>query len=50
MSEFLGGIQAGLAHSGSATIPDFQKKATFWVQSFAGVAEGKPHDIQAIRQ
>jgi len=50
MSEFLGGIQAGLAHSGSAFIPDFQKKATFWVQSFAGVAEGKPHDIQAIRQ
>lgn len=50
MSEFLGGIQAGLAHTGSATIPDFQKKATLWVQSFAGVAEGKPHDIQAIRQ
>jgi len=50
MSEFLGGIQAGLAHTGSATIPDFQKRATLWVQSFAGVAEGKPHDIQAIRQ
>jgi len=50
MSEFLGGIQAGLAHTGSATIPDFQTKATLWVQSFAGVAEGKPHDIQAIRQ
>jgi len=49
MSEFLGGIQSGLAHSGAPTIPDFQKKATFWIQSFAGVAEGKPHDIQAIR-
>jgi len=50
MSEFLGGIQSGLAHSGSATIPEFQRKATFWMQSFACVAEGKPHDIQAIRQ
>jgi len=49
MAEFLGGIQSGLAHSGASSIPEFQKKATFWIQSFAGVAEGKPHDIQAIR-
>jgi len=49
MSEFLGGIQAGLGHSGANTVPDFQTKATMWVQSFAGIAEGKPHDIHAIR-
>jgi len=48
MSEFLGGVQSGLAHSGAATISEFQKKATIWVQSFAGYIEGKPHDIQAI--
>jgi IMP dehydrogenase len=49
MSEFTGGVQAGLGHTGAATIPDFQKRATFWIQSFAGVQEGKPHDITAIR-
>jgi len=49
MTEFLGGIQSGLAHSGCATVPAFQSKATIWVQSFAGVTEGKPHDIQGIR-
>jgi IMP dehydrogenase len=50
MSEFLGGIQAGLAHSGANNISFFQKKATMWMQSFAGIAEGKPHDIHAVRQ
>jgi len=49
MSEFIGGIQSGLAHSGAPTIQQFQKRATFWIQSFAGITEGKPHDIHAIR-
>lgn len=49
MSELLGGVQAGLSHSGANSIPMFQKKATMWVQSFAGIAEGKPHDIKNIR-
>jgi len=49
MSELLGGIQAGLSHSGSNRVPMFQSKATMWVQSFAGIAEGKPHDIKNIR-
>jgi len=43
--ELVGGIQAGLAHSGSGDIQTFQKKATLWHQSFAGIVEGKPHDI-----
>jgi len=49
MFEFLGGIGAGMAHTGAATIPDFQRRASIWLQSFAGVAEGKPHDITDIR-
>jgi len=49
MSEFLGGICAGLSHSGAAKISTFQQKATMWTQSFAGVTEGKPHDIKNIR-
>lgn len=49
MNQLLGGVQAGLAHSGALTIKEFQHKNQFWVQSFAGVAEGKPHDIADIR-
>eukprot|EP00005_Dracoamoeba_jomungandri_P006889 CAMPEP_0174269360 /NCGR_PEP_ID=MMETSP0439-20130205/40757_1 /TAXON_ID=0 /ORGANISM="Stereomyxa ramosa, Strain Chinc5" /LENGTH=535 /DNA_ID=CAMNT_0015358095 /DNA_START=46 /DNA_END=1653 /DNA_ORIENTATION=+ len=41
----LGGIQAGLAHSGAGNIKDFQSKATVWTQGSAGVVEGNPHDI-----
>jgi len=47
--ELMGGIQSGLAHTGAATIKDFQKKASLWVQSFAGLAEGNPHNITNIR-
>lgn len=48
--EFLGGIQSGLAHTGAGNVADFQKNAAMWVQSFAGVAEGNPHNITNIRQ
>jgi len=49
MFELLGGIGAGLAHSGAPTVSTFQKRATIWIQSFAGVAEGKPHNITDMR-
>lgn len=49
MNQLLGGVQAGLAHSGALCVPDFQAKAHIFMQSFAGVAEGKPHDIADIR-
>eukprot|EP01126_Amoeba_proteus_P034188 TRINITY_DN3392_c0_g1_i7.p1 TRINITY_DN3392_c0_g1~~TRINITY_DN3392_c0_g1_i7.p1 ORF type:complete len:463 (-),score=95.75 TRINITY_DN3392_c0_g1_i7:78-1466(-) len=45
LSELIGGIQSGLAHSGGACIPDFQSKACMWTQSVAGINEGKPHSI-----
>src|ERR1700728_136761 len=48
MYEFLGGISAGLTHTGAIRVPAFQEKASMWVQSFAGVVEGKPHDIKNI--
>jgi len=49
MAELLGGIQSGLAHTGAATLKEFQSKASFWTQSFAGVAEGNPHNITNVR-
>lgn len=41
-------IQSGLAHSGGGTIAEFQSKAMLWLQSGAGIAEGKPHSIFSI--
>jgi len=49
MNELLGGVQSGLAHSGTADVNAFQKKATFWIQSFAGITEGKPHSITDVQ-
>jgi IMP dehydrogenase len=49
MNELLGGIQAGLAHTGAVDIHAFQSRAQVWYQTFAGVTEGKPHDITDIR-
>jgi IMP dehydrogenase len=49
INTLIGGIQAGLAHTGAADVPSFQKRASLWTQSFAGVAEGNPHDITDIR-
>jgi len=45
MHELCGGIQSGLAHSGSNDILSFQSKACPWEQSTAGVAEGNPHNV-----
>jgi len=49
INTLVGGIQAGLAHTGAGDISSFQKKASLWTQGFAGVAEGNPHDITDIR-
>jgi IMP dehydrogenase len=48
MTEFCGGVQAGLAHSGAPDLPTFRENARLWVQSMAGVLEGRPHDLSDI--
>ena len=48
--QLLGGIQTGLAHSGSVDIRNFQLQATPWWQSSVGTIEGKPHDIFDIQE
>jgi IMP dehydrogenase len=48
MNELIGGVQAGLAHSGGGDVASFQSKATLWMQSFAGLAEGNPHNVHNI--
>lgn len=49
LTQLTGGVQAGLAHSGAIGVKAFQGSAQLWVQSFAGVAEGKPHDIRDVQ-
>jgi IMP dehydrogenase len=49
MTTYLGGIQAGLSHTGAIDVPTFSNKASFWFQGTAGIVEGRPHDIQDIR-
>jgi IMP dehydrogenase len=49
LNVLVGGIQAGLAHTGAGDIATFQKQAALWTQGFAGIAEGNPHDITDVR-
>jgi len=49
LTQLQGGVQAGLAHSGAKSIPDFQSAAMLWLQGPAGTAEGKPHDLTDVR-
>ena len=48
MIELCGGVQAGLAHTGTHTIHAFRENAVFWTQSVAGVLEGRPHDLTDV--
>jgi len=49
LTQLQGGVQAGLAHTGAKSIPDFQATAILWAQGPAGTAEGKPHDLTDVR-
>ena len=44
-----GGVQGGCSHSGALNIAELQNKADFWLQSVAGLAEGRPHDLTDVR-
>ena len=42
-------VLVGFAHTGANTVPEFQNRATLWIQSFAGVAEANPHNLYNVR-
>jgi IMP dehydrogenase len=48
MIELLGGIRAGLAHSGAHNIFEFRELATIWIQTLAGITEGDVHSLTKI--
>lgn len=48
LNSLIGGIKAGMGHSGAHNINDFRKKATMWTQSNVGVIEANPHGLEKI--
>ncbi|AZV58411.1 IMP dehydrogenase [Clostridium sp. AWRP] len=48
--QLLGGIRSGMGYLGSPTLNDLYEKATFVVQSSAGLRESHPHDISMTKE
>ncbi|OAA91455.1 IMP dehydrogenase [Clostridium ljungdahlii] len=48
--QLLGGIRSGMGYLGSSTLNDLYEKATFVVQSSAGLRESHPHDISMTKE
>lgn len=48
--QLLGGIRSGMGYLGSRTLPELAEKATFVVQSSAGLRESHPHDISITKE
>lgn len=48
--QILGGLRSGMGYLGSRTLPELAEKATFVVQSSAGLRESHPHDISITKE
>ena len=48
--QLLGGIRSGMGYLGSKTLPELAEKATFVVQTSAGLRESHPHDISITKE
>lgn len=48
--QLLGGIRSGMGYLGAPTLKDLYEKATFVIQSSAGLRESHPHDISMTRE
>lgn len=48
MNKLLGGIRAGLAHSGGRDINSFRENAIMWEQNYTGILEANPHSLKKI--
>lgn len=48
--QLLGGVRSGMGLLGAPTLKDLYEKATFVIQSSAGLRESHPHDISMTRE
>jgi IMP dehydrogenase len=50
MTQYIGGLRAGMGYCGSATVEDLQNKAQFVKITNAGMTESHPHNIIITRE
>ena len=50
MTQFCGGLRAGMGYCGCRTIPDLGQRGRFVRISPAGVAEAHPHDVKIMKE
>ena len=50
VSEYVGGLKAGMGYVGVCTIKELSEKAEFWRITEAGKAESHPHDVTVINE
>jgi len=50
VTQLMGGLRAGMGLVGGATIPDFQKKATFVKITGSGLRESHAHDVMITKE
>jgi len=48
--QLVGGLRAGMGYCGAKDIKELQQKAVFVVQTYAGLRESHPHDIQITKE
>lgn len=48
--QLIGGIRSGMGYLGAPTLNDLYEKATFVIQSSAGLSESHPHDISMTKE
>lgn len=48
--QLIGGLRSGMGYCGARNIEELRKKATFVVQTSAGLRESHPHDIQITKE
>lgn len=48
--QLVGGIRSGMGYLGAKNVEELFKKATFVVQSTAGLRESHPHDIVITKE
>ncbi len=50
MTQYIGGLRAGMGYCGARTVQELQEKAQFVQITSAGVAESHPHDVAITKE
>jgi len=50
MTQYIGGLRAGMGYCGAPTVPDLQEKAQFVQITSAGMTESHPHNVAITKE